>query len=117
MCPAQLPIEITQNLFVTAYPEMVEILQLLSSSSFMCARWGGHHTSGSEIEQCRHRHGHSTGVSNSFIWPGILPVAPLAADRCSTNAFCERSSDASAVPPCYLSQRGTDGTYTQLFGA
>ena len=35
MCPAQLPIEITRNLFVTAYPRMVEILQLLGSSSFM----------------------------------------------------------------------------------
>jgi 4-hydroxyphenylacetate 3-monooxygenase len=35
MCPAQMPIEITRNLFVTAYPEMVEILQLLGSSSFM----------------------------------------------------------------------------------
>src|SRR5712691_5236423 len=35
MCPAQLPIEITRNLFVTAYPEMVETLQLLGSSSFM----------------------------------------------------------------------------------
>jgi 4-hydroxyphenylacetate 3-monooxygenase len=35
MCPAQLPIEVTRNLFVTAYPEMVEILQLLGSSSFM----------------------------------------------------------------------------------
>ena len=35
MCPAQLPIEITRNLFSTAYPEMVEILQLLGSSSFM----------------------------------------------------------------------------------
>ena len=35
MCPAQLPVEITRNLFVTAYPEMVETLQLLGSSSFM----------------------------------------------------------------------------------
>ena len=35
MCPAQLPVEITRNLFVTAYPEMVESLQLLGSSSFM----------------------------------------------------------------------------------
>jgi len=35
MCPAQLPVEITRNFFVTAYPEMVEILQLLGSSSFM----------------------------------------------------------------------------------
>jgi 4-hydroxyphenylacetate 3-monooxygenase len=35
MCPAQLPIEITRNFFVTAYPEMVEVLQLLGSSSFM----------------------------------------------------------------------------------
>jgi 4-hydroxyphenylacetate 3-monooxygenase len=35
MCPAQLPIEITRNLFMTAYPRMVEILQLLGSSSFM----------------------------------------------------------------------------------
>ena len=35
MCPAQLPVEITRNLFMTAYPRMVEILQLLGSSSFM----------------------------------------------------------------------------------
>ncbi|MGE3536003.1 MAG: 4-hydroxyphenylacetate 3-monooxygenase, oxygenase component [Candidatus Tectimicrobiota bacterium] len=35
MCPAQLPIEITRNLFTTVYPEMVETLQLLGSSSFM----------------------------------------------------------------------------------
>ncbi len=35
MCPAKLPVEITRNLFMTAYPRMVEILQLLGSSSFM----------------------------------------------------------------------------------
>jgi 4-hydroxyphenylacetate 3-monooxygenase len=35
MCPAALPAEITRNLFMTAYPRMVEILQLLGSSSFM----------------------------------------------------------------------------------
>jgi 4-hydroxyphenylacetate 3-monooxygenase len=35
MCPARLPIETTRNLFMTAYPRMVEILQLLGSSSFM----------------------------------------------------------------------------------
>src|SRR5215468_5035223 len=35
MCPAEVPIEMTRNLFVTAYPRMVEILQLLGSSSFM----------------------------------------------------------------------------------
>jgi len=35
MCPAPLPVEITRNLFMTAYPRMVEILQLLGSSSFM----------------------------------------------------------------------------------
>lgn len=35
MCPAQLPIETTRNLFMTAYPRMVEILHLLGSSSFM----------------------------------------------------------------------------------
>jgi 4-hydroxyphenylacetate 3-monooxygenase len=35
MCPARMPIEITRNLFTTAYPRMVEILQLLGSSSFM----------------------------------------------------------------------------------
>jgi len=35
MCPAQLPAETTRNLFMTAYPRMVEILQLLGSSSFM----------------------------------------------------------------------------------
>ena len=35
MCPAEMPAEITRNLFMTAYPRMVEILQLLGSSSFM----------------------------------------------------------------------------------
>jgi 4-hydroxyphenylacetate 3-monooxygenase len=35
MCPAPLPTETTRNLFMTAYPRMVEILQLLGSSSFM----------------------------------------------------------------------------------
>jgi 4-hydroxyphenylacetate 3-monooxygenase len=35
MCPARLPVESTRNLFMTAYPRMVEILQLLGSSSFM----------------------------------------------------------------------------------
>ena len=35
MCPAALPVESTRNLFMTAYPRMVEILQLLGSSSFM----------------------------------------------------------------------------------
>ena len=35
MCPAPLPAESTRNLFMTAYPRMVEILQLLGSSSFM----------------------------------------------------------------------------------
>src|SRR5262245_2637839 len=35
MCPASLPVETTRNLFTSAYPRMVEILQLLGSSSFM----------------------------------------------------------------------------------
>src|SRR6266481_1842615 len=35
MCPVPLQIELTRNLFMTAYPRMVEILQLLGSSSFM----------------------------------------------------------------------------------
>src|SRR5215470_13251568 len=35
MCPAPLQIELTRNLFMTAYPRMVEILQLLGSSSFL----------------------------------------------------------------------------------
>jgi 4-hydroxyphenylacetate 3-monooxygenase len=35
MCPAQLPAEVTRNLFMTAYPRMIEILQLLGSSSFL----------------------------------------------------------------------------------
>src|SRR5213593_4090163 len=35
MCPAPLPAESTRNLFMTAYPRMVEILQLLGSSSFL----------------------------------------------------------------------------------
>ena len=35
MYPASLPAETTRNLFMTAYPRMVEILQLLGSSSMM----------------------------------------------------------------------------------
>jgi 4-hydroxyphenylacetate 3-monooxygenase len=35
MCPAVLTIEATRNLFMTAYPRMIEILQLLGSSSFL----------------------------------------------------------------------------------
>lgn len=35
MCPDILPIESTRNLFMTAYPRMIEILHLLGSSSFM----------------------------------------------------------------------------------
>jgi 4-hydroxyphenylacetate 3-monooxygenase len=35
MCPAILPVESTRNLMMTAYPRMVEILQLLGSSSFL----------------------------------------------------------------------------------
>ena len=35
MCPTSLTVESTRNLFMTAYPRMVEILQLLGSSSFM----------------------------------------------------------------------------------
>lgn len=35
MCPDPVPIETTRNLFMTAYPRMIEILQLLGSSSFL----------------------------------------------------------------------------------
>src|SRR6185503_9458201 len=35
MCPDSVTIESTRNLFMTAYPKMIEILQLLGSSSFM----------------------------------------------------------------------------------
>src|SRR6476659_10183079 len=35
MCPDPVTIESTRNLFMTAYPRMIEILHLLGSSSFM----------------------------------------------------------------------------------
>src|SRR5213594_3923164 len=35
MCPVPLQVELTRNLFMTAYPRMIEILQLLGSSSFL----------------------------------------------------------------------------------
>jgi 4-hydroxyphenylacetate 3-monooxygenase len=35
MTPASMPAEVTRNLFMTAYPRMAEILQLLGSSSLM----------------------------------------------------------------------------------
>jgi 4-hydroxyphenylacetate 3-monooxygenase len=35
MCPAVIPVEATRNLMMTCYPRMIEILQLLGSSSFL----------------------------------------------------------------------------------
>src|SRR2546421_239977 len=35
MCPAILPVESTRNLMMNCYPRMIEILQLLGSSSFL----------------------------------------------------------------------------------
>jgi 4-hydroxyphenylacetate 3-monooxygenase len=35
MCPARMPILIARNLFIRLYPRMVEIIQLLGSSSLM----------------------------------------------------------------------------------
>ena len=35
MCPSILPVESTRNLMMTAYPKMIEILQLMGSSSFL----------------------------------------------------------------------------------
>jgi 4-hydroxyphenylacetate 3-monooxygenase len=35
MCPELVSVESTRNLFMTAYPRMIEILQLLGSSSFL----------------------------------------------------------------------------------
>jgi 4-hydroxyphenylacetate 3-monooxygenase len=35
MCPEPLLVESPRNLFMTAYPRMIEIIQLLGSSSFM----------------------------------------------------------------------------------
>ena len=35
MCPARIPIVIARNLFIRMYPRMVEIIQLLGSSSLM----------------------------------------------------------------------------------
>jgi 4-hydroxyphenylacetate 3-monooxygenase len=37
MCPDAVMVESTRNLFVTVYPRLVEIVQLLGSSSFMIA--------------------------------------------------------------------------------
>ena len=35
MCPALIPITVARNLFIRMYPRMVEIIQLLGSSSLM----------------------------------------------------------------------------------
>jgi 4-hydroxyphenylacetate 3-monooxygenase len=35
MCPSILPVECTRNLMMTAYPRMLEIIQLMGSSSFL----------------------------------------------------------------------------------
>ncbi|MBV9828790.1 MAG: 4-hydroxyphenylacetate 3-monooxygenase, oxygenase component [Alphaproteobacteria bacterium] len=35
MCPSTIPVEVTRNLMMTCYPRMIEILQLLGSSSFL----------------------------------------------------------------------------------
>ncbi|HVQ77487.1 MAG TPA: 4-hydroxyphenylacetate 3-monooxygenase, oxygenase component [Candidatus Binatia bacterium] len=53
MCPATLPIEVSRNVFMTTYPRMVEILQLLGSSSLMMLPGEGDFASplGPDIEQ------------------------------------------------------------------
>ena len=90
MCPAALPVEITRNLFMTAYPRMVEILQLLGSSSFMItpseADFRGPLAAGHRAVPGHRQAPARASGSSSSAWPGTSRAAPSAAARCSTSA-------------------------------
>jgi 4-hydroxyphenylacetate 3-monooxygenase len=86
MCPAGLPLEVIRTLFMNVYPRMVEILQLLGSSSFMIIP-----AEPIFRVRCRLRLNATwlpirpppASGSSSSAWPGISPAARLAAGRCS----------------------------------
>ena len=88
MCPDSVTIESTRNLFMTAYPRMIEILQLLGSSSFMItpseADFSG--PLAGDIEQYLATDNTRRAIgSGCSAWPGTWPAARSAAARCSTS--------------------------------
>jgi 4-hydroxyphenylacetate 3-monooxygenase len=95
-----MPAEITRNLFMTAYPRMVEILQLLGSSSFMIIPSEADFATllAPDIEQ--YLATHTATASNSSASPGISRVARSAAGRCSTTLLRERPVDSGARLKC-----------------
>ena len=88
MCPSPLPAETTRNLFMTAYPRMVEILQLLGSSSLMILPTEADFASplAPWIESTWQPTPVRRGIGcDCSIWRGISRAVPLAAGRCCTN--------------------------------
>ena len=91
MCPAILPVESTRNLMMTAYPRMIEILQLLGSSSFLIqpSEKDFDGPAARPISSSISRPTVSTRATGSSCsaWPGTSPATPSAAARCSTSGF------------------------------
>ena len=90
MCPDPVTIESTRNLFMTAYPRMIEILQLLGSSSFMItpseADFKGPLAADIEQYLATDTTTAARPGAGCSAWPGTWPAAPSAAARCCTSA-------------------------------
>ncbi len=91
MCPAILPVESTRNLMMTAYPRMIEILQLLGFVELpdSAEREGFRRPAAGPISSSISpptASGRAT-ASNCSGWHGTSQAAPSAAARCSTSGF------------------------------
>jgi len=119
MCPAALPAESTRNLFMTAYPRMVEILQLLGSSSFMLTPTEADFSGplASHIEQylatdtatARDR------VSSSG-WRGTSPQRLRQPSGALRAILRQRPADPRARPQRHLPQGRDDGARAAVSG-
>ena len=108
--PGALPVEITRNLFTTAYPRMIEILQLLGSSSFMITPTEADFGSplAPAIEQYLATEGATRPRPRQALPPGLghrrqrlrQPPGPLRA------LLRQRPADARALPRRHLSEAG-----------
>ena len=118
MCPDMVPIETTRNLFMTAYPRMVEIMQLLGSSSFMLTPTR-ERSAGSDGAVDRtvsgHRNNRSAGahpvVSSGVGYCLLIVRQPAGAVRAVLRL---RPADARAGAAGDLSEAGGDRSRARL---
>ena len=113
MTPNPLPVETTRNLFMTAYPRMAEIIQLLGSSSLMLLPTEADLNSplGPHIEQYlghRHQQRPRPGETVPFgVGHRLLVVRP--ATGAVRALLRQRSIDAGAGAGRHLPEAGGDG--------